>query len=139
MSEYIRNPEWEKVTITNDYARQYFKNCGLTYNDVTEGDIIILVSLLNKAYKKANKEHLTSVTMSLSKKIDFVNTPKLTMKKCFLYVNGTYFTRRECISFNEDGFIGFCGWADTGNTRPVLEAFIKWCDLIKDEREAEND
>ena len=33
---------------------------------------------------------------------------------------------REAISFNSDGFIGFCGWADTQNSEPFLNAFRRW-------------
>lgn len=42
------------------------------------------------------------------------------------------YTQREIISFNEDGFIGFAGWADQGNTNPILRAFLKWCDYLAD-------
>lgn len=123
------------VCSTNE-AREYFKNCGLTYDDITEGDLLTLVMLLNKEIKKSNKVGETSVnTMSLSKKIVFVNSPKQTMKRCFLYMNSHYFTQRECISFNEGGYIGFAGWADQGNTNPILRAFLAWCDVLKENKQ----
>lgn len=54
---------------TNDEARQYFKDKGLTYSDITEGDILVLVMLLNRYIKKANIDGETSVsTMRLSDK-----------------------------------------------------------------------
>lgn len=34
---------------------------------------------------------------------------------------------REAISFNSDGFIGFCGWADTQNGQPIYRAWRRWC------------
>lgn len=34
---------------------------------------------------------------------------------------------REAISFNSDGFIGFCGWADTQNSQPIYRAWRRWC------------
>lgn len=34
---------------------------------------------------------------------------------------------REAISFNEDGFIGFCGWADSQNSQPFYRAWREWC------------
>lgn len=40
---------------TNNEARDYFAGKGLSYDDVTEGDILTLVMLLNKHIKKANK------------------------------------------------------------------------------------
>lgn len=121
---------------SNNEAREYFKNCGLTYDDITEGDILTLVMLLNKEIKKSVKVGETSTnTMCLSKKMVFVNSPKQTMKRCFLYMNSHYFTQRECISFNEGGYIGFAGWADQGNTNPILRAFLKWCDVLKEQKE----
>ena len=50
--------------------------------------------------------------------------------ECYIYMNAHYFTRRECISFNRDGWIGFAGWADDGNTNPLRRAFLAWCDYL---------
>ena len=123
MSIYIRNEDWENAVCTTQEARDYFSKCGLTYDDITEGDILVLVMLLNKELKKSNKNHETSTgEMRLS-------------KRCFIYMNSYYFTQRECISFYQDGFIGFAGWADTGNTNPILRAFLKWCDIMKEQKE----
>lgn len=131
----MRNENWKNAVCTTQEARDYFSKCGLTYDDITEGDILALVMLLNKEIKKSNQDLETSVTMTLSKRVDFVNSPKHTCKRCFLYMNSHYFTQRECISFNQDGFIGFAGWADTGNTNPILRAFLKWCDVLKEQKE----
>ena len=118
---------------TNDRAREYFAESGLTYNDVTEGDILVLVMLLNKHIKKAVKDHETSVeSIYLSKKIDMKKRSDGSIICCYLYVNSHYFTKRECISFNRGGFIGFAGWADQGNTNPILRAFLEWCDYLKE-------
>ena len=120
-----------KAVCTNDEARQYFINKGLTYDDITEGDILALVMLLNKHIKAANKDGETSVdTITLSKKINMKKKTNGTIERCFLYVNSHYFTQRECISFNGNGFIGFAGWADQGNTNPILRAFLEWCDYL---------
>lgn len=48
------------------------------------------------------------------------------IKSAFLRVSGFYFSGREAISFNEDGFIGIAGWADDTNVQPFLRAFHKW-------------
>lgn len=113
---------------TNDEARNYFKECGLSYGDITEGDILSLVLLINRELKKSNKIGETSVnTMSLSKKIDMKINTNGAIKSCYLYLNSHYFTRREAISFNQDGFIGFAGWADDGNLNPLKRAFLEWC------------
>ncbi len=112
-------------------ARDYFARKGLTYDDITEGDILVLIMLLNKYIKKANKENETSVsTMRLSEKVDIKRKSNGAIITCFIYMNSHYFTRRECISFNRDGFIGFAEWADQGNTNPILRAFLEWCDYL---------
>lgn len=49
------------------------------------------------------------------------------VEAAFLRVDGSYFEDREAISFNGDGFIGFCGWASSKNERPFLDAFEEWC------------
>ena len=122
---------------TNDEARDYFKECGLSYKDIMEGDILALVLLLNRELKKSNKIGETSVnTMSLSKKINMKKNTDGSIRTCFLYMNSHYFTRREAISFNQDGYIGFAGWADSGNLNPLKRAFLAWCDQLKAEREA---
>jgi hypothetical protein len=115
----------------NDKARAYFKSKNLTYDDITEGDICVLVMILNKNIKQACKECNMSVnSMRMSQKIKskFKSNGRLT--ECYLFINSHYFTQRECISFNKDGFIGFCGWADERNTTPIVNSFIEWVDTL---------
>lgn len=122
---------------TTKEARQYFRDKGLSYHDITEGDILSLLMLLNREIKKSNKAGETSVsTMHMSSKINMKKRTNGTIIKCFLYINSHYFTRREAISFNEDGFIGFAGWADQGNINPLLRAFLRWCDDLAAAKEA---
>lgn len=128
---------FEPVCTTND-AREYFKSKGLTYDSISEGDILILSMMLEKELKKSNKAGETSVsTITLSKKVDMKKKANGHIMYCFLYVNSHYFERREAISFNRDGFIGFAGWADQGNTNPLLRAFLKWCDYLAEGEEAD--
>ena len=122
-----------KAVCTNDEAREYFKNKGLTYSDVYEGDILVLVMLLNQEIKKAIKNGEPTVpTLHLSKKIDIKKKTNGTIISCFLYINAHYFAQREAISFNKDGFIGFAGWADQSSVNPILRAFLKWCDYLSE-------
>lgn len=126
-----------EAVCTTEEARQYFWDKGLSYADITEGDILSLLMLLNREIKKSNKDGETSVnTMHMSSKIGMKKRTNGTIIKCFLYINSHYFTRREAISFNEDGFIGFAGWADQGNTNPLLRAFLQWCDNLAEAKEA---
>lgn len=118
--------------MTRDDARKYFAYKNLTYNDITSGDICTLVMLLNKHVKKACKNHEMSVdSMRMSEKIKSKYTTSGKLIECYLFINSHYFTRRECISFNKDGFIGFCGWADNANTKPIVTAFVEWCDTVE--------
>ena len=38
--------------------------------------------------------------------------------------------RREAISFNRDGFIGFAGWASSQNEAPFVKSFDRWVDWM---------
>lgn len=115
----------------NSNARKYFKSKNLTYNDITEGDICTLVMILNRNIKKACREGKMSVnTMRMSQKIQSKFKTNGRLIECYLFINSHYFTRRECISFNKNGFIGFCGWAGGGNVEPIVNSFIEWVDTL---------
>ena len=117
----------------NNAAREYFKSKGLTYANVTSGDICILAMLLNKNVKTANKRHeMSTDSMHMSDKIKSKYKTNGEIISCYLFINSHYFTQREAISFNEDGFIGFCGWADDRNTAPIVAAFMEWVDYLAD-------
>lgn len=132
MKVYTRKKDIQSVC-SNDEARQYFKDKGLTYDKVKEGDILALVMLLNKHIKRAVKEcEVSTDSIHLSQKIDMLRKPNGSIIRCYLYLISHYFERRECISFNGDGFIGFAGWADTGNSNPIKRAFLEWCDYLAD-------
>jgi hypothetical protein len=115
----------------NNKAREHFKAKGLTYENITEGDIIVLAMLLNKHVKAANKRHeMSTDSMRMSQKIVSKYKRNGTLISCYLYINSNYFTQREAISFNTGGFIGFCGWADDRNTAPIVAAFMEWVDCL---------
>lgn len=117
--------------LTSEEARECFKNKNLSYNDITEGDICTLVMLLNKNIKLACKNHEMSVdSMRMSQRIKSKFTTSGKLIECYLFINSHYFRQRECISFNKDGFIGFCGWAGGSNPEPIIKSFIKWCDTL---------
>lgn len=125
-----------EAVCSNNEAREYFKSKNLSYDSINEGDILVLIMLLQKEIKKSVKAGETSVsTIYLSSKVDMKKKSNGSIIHCYLYVNSHYFTRREAISFNPDGFIGFAGWADQGNTNPLLRAFLKWCDYLAEQKE----
>jgi len=116
----------------NQRARKHFADLGLTYKDIGSKEFFGLVKLLDEILPK---NEFTYFEMKVSK-FPKGNAPKIeldndgSIKSAFIRCDGPYFKGREAISFNRDGFIGFAGWADTNNTRPFTETFIKWCDNI---------
>lgn len=116
---------------TNEDARQYFVDCGLTYDKLCGNEMILLKWFLAEELKGCDYEGLK---MKLSnKEIIKENDGKLV--EAYFEVDGPYFKKREAISFNKDGFIGFAGWASSNNSIPFLEAFTKWCDKITQQEE----
>jgi hypothetical protein len=117
--------------MNNDEARQYFKDKGLTYDVLSVDTIDLLAHMLQAEILKMRKESPDCI-------LTRINTPKYTKAQNSgnkfewfeLTVQGTYFGKREAITFNRDGFIGFAGWASTINTKPFIDGFVKWCDEL---------
>lgn len=117
--------------MTSEQAKELFSEKGLTYENITKGDIGVLFTFLNKQVKEANKAGIMSTnTMRMSRKIKSKLDTTGNVKECYLFLNSHYFTQREAISFNSDGFIGFAGWVDSGNKSPLMSAFVEWVDTI---------
>jgi len=114
-----------------DEVRQYARDRGIAYDNITSGDICTLVMILNKHIKQACKKNGMSVnTMRMSEKIDSKYAISGKLIQCYLYINSHYFTRRDCIYFNKGGQISFCSWADDENMQVITDAFIEWCDEV---------
>lgn len=115
-------------TLDSSYARSVFSNSNLTYKDARDY-LPKLIEIL-----KINLESYPFTTncldMTLDDQIDYGGEESI-----FLFVNGPYFSKRECISFNPDGFIGFCGWADSKNNKPIINSFIEWCNYVKNDKD----
>ena len=122
--------------MTNDEARQYFKDCELSYEVIKPIHIRRLSNMLENElidYFENGGDKAKQMDMKLSRtlKKDMMFDEN-GLKHTYLKVDGGYFKGREAISFNNGGFIGFAGWADSGNTEPILKAFCKWCDCMKE-------
>lgn len=109
---------------TTNYAREYFKKSKIVYQDITREDINKLIEFLETELK----EH-SHFPMRLSKIVHFKRNGN-NFEHCYLYVNGSYFKKRQAISFEEENWIGFCGWACSNNAQPFIRAFLKWCDYL---------
>lgn len=119
----------------NDEARQYFEDCGLSYSKIKPIHIRKLISVLESElidYYEYGGDKAKQMDMKISRilkrEIEFDENG---LKHTYLKVDGGYFKGREAISFNNGGFIGFAGWADSTNTEPILKAFCKWCDWME--------
>lgn len=112
--------------MTANQARDFFEKSGLSYSDINADSIKALIQFI--------KFELESNPTDLQMKINEVFQCLITEKgitNAFIYVDGDYFKKREAISFNENGFIGFGGWASSKNLHPIVKGFINWCDTIK--------
>lgn len=56
----------------------------------------------------------------------------LSLRSCFLFCRVKWDDggRREAVSFNQDGFIGFAGWASTENAQPFYRGFMRWLEFL---------
>ena len=128
--------------MTSSEARAYFREKGLTYADVTLDDLHYLSELLDEQFIKQRKERMQKGLkpfywrrVNRAKYYKGVYNPFTGSVVCaFITASGEYFNAREVISFNRDGYIGFCGAADSENREPVIAAFLEWCDWLAERR-----
>lgn len=124
--------------MNTEEARQYF--LPLTYKDITRQDIIDLRYIVEKHLNKRNeienkkfeeigvRDYIYSLCPFKKNQEVYIDGH---VEKCFIEVLCDNYSRREAISFNPDGFIGFAGWASTYNTDLFVNAFVEWVDYIK--------
>ena len=126
----------EGVSMTRAEARAYFQEKGLTYADISRTDLSYLCALLDLHFVKERKKRVRAgdypywVRTNQARHYRGEWTETGAMVCAFLTGKGEYFTAREVVSFNRDGFIGFCGDAGDANAEPVLAAFVEWCDAM---------
>lgn len=107
--------------IDRNMAREAFKKSGLTYDIVTRENLQRLRNIINakmiksrfirRSFRCHQRPFLQDDCGELYAGI-----------KCKAY----YFRDREAVTFNGNGFIGFAGWADDTNIKPIIEGFIDW-------------
>lgn len=120
------------MKINSQVLRDKFNEL-FSYDDLTRNDIIRLAMYCQQECAKHNlfAGHSKIWVPSLLPKNGVIvrmqdDDDILGLREAYIFANSDYFKRREGISFNKDGFIGFCGWADAANTKPFYVAFIKW-------------
>lgn len=130
----IQKDKKRSYETSREAARKYFSKKGLSYNDVKRKDIEKLNEMLEKEILKCAANEECIETMKANPKIKTKCRTNSKIIKACLYVDSHYFSKRESISFNEDGFIGFAGWAGDSNVRPIILGFNKWCDWLAGEK-----
>ena len=115
--------------IRAEKIRQKFKDYGLNYGMLNEEHISHLRILVTKELKKHKnlKMHLKAPRVK-----DIKVLKRTGLRYAEIFVNAHYFSGREAITFNQNGFIGFAGWASDYNVKPFIDAFDKWIDWLKE-------
>ena len=117
----------------NNLAREYFSQCGLSFEILTDEHLKKLIDFVDKEILELALDE----SYSLLKEYRMNQHIKKDKYGYFLTCKASYFDNREAISFynpknNDNTFlIGFCGWASGCNNTPIIKGFIKWCDYIK--------
>jgi hypothetical protein len=110
----------EYESLRND-ARQAFTAAGLAYKVLTPTNMQRLRTLVNERMKASGLIH---GEFRCRQRAIIKQTPWGPFAE--LRCRADYFDNREAISFNTDGFIGFAGWADDTNVKPIIEGFKAW-------------
>lgn len=120
--------------MTREEARQYFKHMCKDYsvlNDLTLRKLSNMIEAEFISYLETGVMTALQMNMAMApirKKDVLKNDGKII--GAALQVNGSYFERREAVTFGTSGHIGFgCELSDI-NIQPILVGFCKWCTSI---------
>jgi len=113
--------------IRKEKARNQF-NEAFDYTNLRNIHIEQLRLLVSHELALHDEEMDMSLKSPLKKDLVVLKTRGL--KYASIKVDGPYFSDREGITFNQDGFIGFAGWASGSNLKPFVIAFEKWLDWL---------
>jgi len=118
------------------WCRDYFNSLELTYSKVDRKAIEKLRDFIKWELQTylPTTDHARSMDMRISKELKKDLKFNVDGKILYggIYIDGSYFNRREGVFFEDNGRIAFCGWADGENKMPIINAFIKWCDWMAD-------
>jgi len=97
--------------LTSAFCRELFTSLGFTYDDIRHCDLDALQGYIAIECARSHRAGMTPHFMTPRRKSDSLcckMKPEGGLEKAY------------------DGFIGFCGWADTQNSQPFLNAFRRW-------------
>ena len=121
----LANETWK---VTGDALRDEFSEIG--YSKVTAFDVHRLAYMVMR--ELGNGAASFSCEPMWLRKEMAINMGENGLVSAFLRVDGLGFNDYEGISFNRDGFVGFCGWASSRNAKPFYSAFHEWCGWMKE-------
>jgi len=98
-----------------DQARELIEKAGITSYNVTSSQLQDLWRCLSVSLQESGNYNDTYE----------MNEPG-SME--FMTCKTDQWDEREAVSFNRDGFIGFAGWADKKNIKPILQGVGDWLD-----------
>jgi hypothetical protein len=111
---------------TTEDARTLFAT-HLKYSDLTRVRVHMLRKMINNEMVASG---LLYNSFRCKQRVEFHDGRGWAGIKCRSYS----FEDREAVSFNPGGFIGFAGWSDSTNIRPILDGFEKWVDWMIGEK-----
>lgn len=120
---------------TSADCREAFKQAGLAYADITLEDLCALQGYISIECARTSKLDPDFPLFIVPRRKDDSLVAKFDaagwLIKAYLKVDRPgRWTGREAVSFNPDGFIGFCGELDEQNSQPIYRAFLEWlCDF----------
>ena len=117
--------------ITGDGMRSaYQEEVAFRSYQLTALDVKMLASLLAEELCRHDLKEVGEGSLALEMWVDDVCTERESgpVDDFHILVDGPYFTRREGISLEPSGWVGFAGWADPCNERPFLCAFARLLD-----------
>lgn len=116
----MKQPQADYDT-TRNAARKAFDDAGLSYAALSKASMQRLRTLVND---RMTASGLIKGTFRCRQRgvVQKTSHGRYAELRCKSF----YFDNREAITFNDDGFIGFAGWADDTNIQPILEGFRDW-------------
>ena len=101
---------------TNDEARERIAAAGITKDNVTADQLQILRNCISARMIDSG---------------NYNGTYRMDEKaSLFMTCSTEQWEGREAVSFNRDDFIGFAGWADSNNIKPILQGVGDWLETL---------
>ena len=97
---------------TNSEARNKIAEAGITKDNVTPEQLESLRQCIDRRMAQSGNYNGTYRMDAKSSK--------------FMTCSTEQWEGREAVSFNRDDFIGFAGWSDSNNIKPILQGVGDW-------------